>query len=100
MGLTVIKTGSAFNTMPPHTHLRRSEIYLYFGVPAEAAVFHFAGRPDETRNIMVHDRQVVLSPPWSIHCGAGTSAYSFIWGMGGENQEFSDMDAAPINTLR
>jgi len=100
MGMTVIKTGSAFNTMPPHTHLRRSEIYLYFNIPDEAAVFHFAGRPDETRNIMVHDRQVVLSPPWSIHCGAGTSAYSFVWGMGGENQEFSDMDSAPIKSLR
>jgi 4-deoxy-L-threo-5-hexosulose-uronate ketol-isomerase len=100
MGLTVIKSGSAFNTMPPHTHLRRSEIYLYFNLPADAAVLHLAGRPDETRNIMVHDRQAVLSPPWSVHCGAGTSAYSFIWGMGGENQEFSDMDPAPINTLR
>lgn len=100
MGLTVIKTGSAFNTMPPHTHLRRSEIYLYFNVPDEAAVFHFAGRPEETRHLMVHDRQVVLSPPWSIHCGAGTSAYTFIWGMGGENQEFSDMDSAPIKSLR
>ena len=100
MGVTVIKPGSAFNTMPAHTHLRRSEVYMYFNVPASAAVFHFAGRPDETRNIMVHDRQVVLSPPWSVHCGAGTAAYSFIWGMGGENQEFADMDPAPINTFR
>jgi len=100
MGLTVIKSGSAFNTMPPHTHLRRSEIYLYFNLPADAAVLHLAGRPDETRNIIVHDRQAVLSPPWSVHCGAGTSAYTFIWGMGGENQEFADMDPAPISSLR
>ncbi len=100
MGLTVIKPGSAFNTMPAHTHLRRSENYLYFNVPANAAVFHFAGLPQETRNIMVHDKQGVLSPSWSIHCGAGTAAYSFVWGMGGENQEFSDMDPAPIHTLR
>lgn len=100
MGVTIIKPGSAFNTMPAHTHLRRSEVYMYFNVPATAAVFHFAGRPDETRNIMVHDRQAVLSPPWSVHCGAGTAAYSFIWGMGGENQEFADMDPAPINTFR
>ncbi len=100
MGITVIKPGSAFNTMPAHTHLRRSEVYFYYNVPANAAVFHFAGRPDETRNIMVHDRQAVLSPPWSVHCGAGTAAYSFIWGMGGENQEFADMDSAPINTFR
>ncbi len=100
MGITAIKPGSAFNTMPAHTHLRRSEIYLYFNIPASAAVFHFAGRPDETRNIMVHDRQAVLSPPWSVHCGAGTAAYSFVWGMGGENQEFADMDSFPIPTFR
>jgi len=100
MGLTMLKTGSIWNTMPPHTHLRRSEVYLYFNVPAEAAVCHFVGRPDETRSVMVHDRQAVLSPPWSVHCGAGTVNYSFIWGMGGENQEFADMDPAPISTLR
>lgn len=100
MGVTIIKPGSAFNTMPAHTHLRRSEVYMYFNVPATAAVFHFAGRPDETRNIMVHDRQAVLSPPWSVHCGAGTAAYSFVWGMGGENQEFADMDSFPIPTFR
>ena len=99
MGVTVLQPGGIWNTMPPHTHLRRSEVYLYFNVPAESAVFHFAGRPEETRNLLVHDRQAVLSPPWSIHCGAGTSAYSFVWGMGGENQEFADMDAAPIKTL-
>jgi 4-deoxy-L-threo-5-hexosulose-uronate ketol-isomerase len=100
MGLTMLKPGSVWNTMPPHTHLRRSEVYLYFNIAAEAALFHFAGRPDETRNLMLRDRQAVLSPPWSIHCGAGTSAYSFVWGMGGENQEFADMDAAPMHELR
>ena len=99
MGVTVLQPGGIWNTMPAHTHLRRSEVYLYFNVSAEAAVFHFAGRPDETRNLLVHDRQAVLSPPWSVHCGAGTSAYSFVWGMGGENQEFADMDAAPIKSL-
>ena len=99
MGVTVLQPGGIWNTMPAHTHLRRSEVYLYFNVPAESAVFHFAGRPEETRNVLVHDRQAVLSPPWSIHSGAGTSAYSFVWGMGGENQEFADMDAAPIKSL-
>jgi 4-deoxy-L-threo-5-hexosulose-uronate ketol-isomerase len=99
MGLTMLKSGSVWNTMPPHTHLRRSEVYLYFDVPAEAAVVHLVGRPDETRNVMMHDRQAVLSPPWSVHCGAGTMNYSFIWGMGGENQEFADMDPAPISAL-
>jgi 4-deoxy-L-threo-5-hexosulose-uronate ketol-isomerase len=100
MGLTILKPGSVWNTMPPHTHLRRTEVYLYFNVPAEHAVFHFAGRPDETRSLLLHDRQAVLSPPWSVHSGVGTSHYAFIWGMGGENQEFADMDAAPIKTLR
>ncbi len=100
MGMTVLQPGSVWNTMPPHTHLRRTEVYLYFNLPEGQAVFHFAGRPDETRNLLVHDRQAVLSPPWSVHSGVGTSNYSFIWGMGGENQEFADMDAAPIATLR
>lgn len=100
MGLTVLKPGSVWNTMPPHTHLRRSEVYMYFNIAATAALFHFAGRPEETRNILVRDRQAVLSPPWSIHCGVGTSHYGFIWGMGGENQEFADMDPAPLATLR
>jgi len=100
MGMTVLKPGSVWNTMPPHTHLRRTEVYLYFNVAPEAAVFHFAGRPEETRSVLVHDRQAVLSPPWSIHSGVGTNNYTFIWGMGGENQEFADMDPAPIKTLR
>jgi 4-deoxy-L-threo-5-hexosulose-uronate ketol-isomerase len=100
MGLTILKPGSVWNTMPPHTHLRRSEVYLYFNIAAESALFHFAGRPEETRNIMVRDRQAVLSPPWSIHSGVGTSNYTFIWGMGGENQEFADMDAVKPADLR
>ena len=100
MGMTVLKPGSVWNTMPPHTHLRRTEVYLYFNIPADQTDFLLAGRPDETRDLLVHDRQAVLSPPWSIHSGVGTSHYSFIWGMGGENQEFTDMDAAPIPALR
>jgi 4-deoxy-L-threo-5-hexosulose-uronate ketol-isomerase len=100
MGLTRLESGSVWNTMPPHTHLRRSEIYLYFDLPPDQAVFHFMGRPQETRHLVVHDCEAVLSPPWSIHCGVGTSSYGFVWGMGGENQEFADMDPAPLPELR
>jgi 4-deoxy-L-threo-5-hexosulose-uronate ketol-isomerase len=100
MGLTRLHAGSVWNSMPPHTHLRRSEIYLYFDVPEGQRLFHFMGQPDETRHLIVADGEAVLSPPWSIHCGAGTTAYSFVWGMGGENQEFSDMDPAPVAELR
>jgi 4-deoxy-L-threo-5-hexosulose-uronate ketol-isomerase len=100
MGFTRLDPGSVWNSMPPHTHLRRSEVYLYFDVPPGQAVFHLMGEPSATRHLIVHDCEAVLSPPWSIHCGAGTSAYSFVWCMGGENQEFSDMDPAPVAELR
>lgn len=100
MGFTELMEGSIWNTMPPHTHERRSEVYLYFNVPDDAAVFHFMGEPEQTRHLIVHDRDVVLSPPWSIHSGAGTSAYSFVWAMGGENQDFNDMDAVAIPDLK
>jgi len=100
MGFTRLEPGNVWNTMPPHTHLRRSEVYLYFNLPPGAAVFHFMGAPQATRHLVVREFEAVLSPPWSIHCGAGTAAYSFVWGMGGENQEFADMDPAPLADLR
>jgi len=99
MGLTELKRGSVWNTMPAHVHSRRSEIYLYLDLPGDAVVFHCMGEPDETRHIVVRNRQAVLSPGWSIHCAAGTASYSFIWAMGGENREFADMDAIPMNKL-
>ena len=100
MGFTRLEPGCVWNTMPPHTHLRRSEVYCYFNVPADGAVFHFMGEPSATRHLVVRDLEVVLSPPWSIHSGCGTAAYAFVWGMGGENQEFADMDPAPVASLR
>lgn len=100
MGLTMIQTGSKWNTMPPHTHLRRSEVYLYFDLPPTGFVKHYVGRPDGIRNLRLRNRQAVLSPPWSIHCGAGSVHYSFIWGMGGENQEFADMDPVDPALIR
>ena len=100
MGFTQLQSGSIWNTMPPHTHARRMEVYMYFDVPENARVFHFMGQPEETRHLVVADRQAVISPSWSIHSGAGTSAYSFCWGMGGENQAFEDMDAVHMEQLR
>ena len=100
MGLTDLESGSVWNTMPPHTHMRRMEIYLYFGIDPESVVVHLMGPPQETRSVILRNRNAVLSPPWSVHCGAGTGSYSFIWAMGGENQEFSDMDAVGMKDLR
>lgn len=100
MGFTQLETGSVWNTMPAHTHARRSEVYLYFDVPQDSAVFHLMGPGDETRHLVMQNEQAVLSPIWSIHSGCGTSAYSFIWAMGGENQRFDDMDGIPVTELR
>jgi 4-deoxy-L-threo-5-hexosulose-uronate ketol-isomerase len=99
MGLTELEEGSIWNTMPAHTHLRRSEIYTYFNVKRESVVFHFMGEEKETRNLVIKNLQAVISPSWSIHAGAGTKNYSFIWAMGGENQEFTDMDMIKIEDL-
>jgi 4-deoxy-L-threo-5-hexosulose-uronate ketol-isomerase len=100
MGFTQLESGSIWNTMPPHTHSRRMEVYMYFDVPENARVFHFMGQPEETRHLVIANRQAVISPSWSIHCGAGTGAYAFCWGMGGENQAFEDMDAVGMEKLR
>jgi len=100
MGMTMLKPGSVWNTMPPHVHSRRMEAYFYFEVPEGQAICHFMGQPTETRNIWMHNHQAVLSPSWSIHAAAGTSNYIFIWGMAGENLNYADMDMARIEDIR
>lgn len=99
MGVTDLETGSVWNTMPPHSHARRTEVYLYFDMEPGAVTFHFMGRPGETRHLVVRNLEAVLSPSWSMHFAAGSSRYAFVWSMGGENQEFEDMQGVPLERL-
>ncbi|HTE44464.1 MAG TPA: 5-dehydro-4-deoxy-D-glucuronate isomerase [Gemmatimonadaceae bacterium] len=100
MGMTALEPGSVWNTMPPHHHARRTEVYLYFDLPADAIVLHLLGEPTETRHLIVRDGDVALSPGWSIHAGCGTASYAFCWAMGGENQDYADMQSVTPTDLR
>ncbi len=100
MGMTILAPNCIWNTMPVHTHERRMEVYFYFDMNKDTVVFHLMGQPEETRHIVVRNEEAVISPSWSIHSGAGTNRYTFIWGMVGENQTFTDMDGVPMETLR
>lgn len=100
MGVTVLEAGSVWNTMPAHTHARRTEVYLYFDLPADSVVVHLMGEPSELRPLIIRDGDVALSPGWSVHSGCGTSNYSFCWAMGGENQDYADMQPVQMETLR